>query len=1061
MAYDGLGRLTIVKTPKAETLGQAFSTKHAYDINTNGPSKVTTWTRGAGAINVAASYFDGWGRTIETQVAHPTNAGRRIVSVTEYDDRGLPFRSTPAAPAAGAPGSGLLNPNPKRVDQYSETRYDTLGRPVSVTQMSRGKLESRSTTEYTGASVVNRAPATAPVLTTLDIWNRATSVAELNSNGSATRHKAAYTYNGAGQIQSIKSTIKGTQKTWSYLYDLLGRRVRAIDPDTGRTDYLFRDNQAFGENYTEVSTNPGTAVAAKIRTEYDYRGRPVRSADTTASAPGTTLATWEYDTTGVANSRGRVTKQTSVTDLGTFTTTVGGYDANGNTTGLTRAVQPPAGQTAVSVNENYGWTNDILTSTSYSTVGGLPTTTVVNSYGDGGGLSRITANEPNDRSHAVADLIYYRNGALQRATSAQLAPVVDLFSTTPAAENRKLKRSYRWDRRTGRLERLSALGFGALDYAYDKAGSPKKVTATRGSAANRYTAAWCYGYDDLQRLHGVKTGTAESNGCATQLTDATTINHTVGAPQDLTFTYADDRLTGVNSKIGATSQTVTYNYDGTGPHQATTITGAGLTLANTAANKALPPLAKLDYDQAGRITKQTLYPADTASADRVTNYTYNRNGTLKTNDYPCQAGQSTKTTVTNAYDDTGIRVGRKLDNACTNTSSTVYYLGDTEVTLNTTSTTTATSARRTYTGPNGPLALQESGSPSVWTWLLGDQQNNVRFTKLQATGSDTRPNYLPYGDPVTAGQIKGERGYLNKTHDPNGDIRLDHRTYNASLNILTTPDPLLNLSQPQSLNPYAYSRNNPISLSDPSGLEPNVALNPCGCHAPGFDGDPYATQNSAAPSAPAVKDPPPAPPGPPTVCDSSGQRCGTVAGYGSGPQQPWFDLRGIVREVLLAGCSYAPVVGAPCDGYDLKRSIDEDGVLSTGTLIAAAGVVPGGDLLKLPKQGRRIGDAAKGADEALSAGKYLNDSWYKSTFPNRTQSVQYHLAKHGNGRTAVEYTRDAMDFFAQNQSLGKAVILRDGTAGIKIASKQPLPGGGVQKVGGYWTSEGRLVTYWD
>lgn len=107
------------------------------------------------------------------------------------------------------------------------------------------------------------------------------------------------------------------------------------------------------------------------------------------------------------------------------------------------------------------------------------------------------------------------------------------------------------------------------------------------------------------------------------------------------------------------------------------------------------------------------------------------------------------------------------------------------------------------------------------------------------------------------------------------------------------------------------------------------------------------------------------------------------------------------------------------------------------------------------------GVAAKGADEAFSAGKYLNDTWYKSTFPNRTQSVQYHLAKHGKGRTAVEYTQDAMDFFAQNRSLGQSVILRDGTAGIKISTKQPLPGGGTQRVGGYWTNDGRLVTYWD
>lgn len=54
-----------------------------------------------------------------------------------------------------------------------------------------------------------------------------------------------------------------------------------------------------------------------------------------------------------------------------------------------------------------------------------------------------------------------------------------------------------------------------------------------------------------------------------------------------------------------------------------------------------------------------------------------------------------------------------------------------------------------------------------------------------------------------------------------------------------------------------------------------------------------------------------------------------------------------------------------------------------------------------------------------------------------------------------------MDFFAQNRSLGQSMILRDGTVGIKTSTKQPLPGGGFQKVGGYWTSDGRLVTYWD
>lgn len=98
-----------------------------------------------------------------------------------------------------------------------------------------------------------------------------------------------------------------------------------------------------------------------------------------------------------------------------------------------------------------------------------------------------------------------------------------------------------------------------------------------------------------------------------------------------------------------------------------------------------------------------------------------------------------------------------------------------------------------------------------------------------------------------------------------------------------------------------------------------------------------------------------------------------------------------------------------------------------------------GDLSSL----QRPVSGAKAGDNVFSAGKYLNDTWYRSTFPNRTQSVQYHLAKHGYGRTAVQYTQDAMDFFAQNRSLGQSVILRDGTAGIKTSTKQPLGCGGV------------------
>jgi len=77
------------------------------------------------------------------------------------------------------------------------------------------------------------------------------------------------------------------------------------------------------------------------------------------------------------------------------------------------------------------------------------------------------------------------------------------------------------------------------------------------------------------------------------------------------------------------------------------------------------------------------------------------------------------------------------------------------------------------------------------------------------------------------------------------------------------------------------------------------------------------------------------------------------------------------------------------------------------------------------------------------------------------QSVRYHLAKHGKGRTAQQYTQDAMEFFQKNKHLGQKVTLKDGTAGIKIQTKIKIPGQKTQRIGGYWTQDGKLVTFWD
>ena len=192
------------------------------------------------------------------------------------------------------------------------------------------------------------------------------------------------------------------------------------------------------------------------------------------------------------------------------------------------------------------------------------------------------------------------------------------------------------------------------------------------------------------------------------------------------------------------------------------------------------------------------------------------------------------TVTEGAFDTSGIRVMRRVTEVKDGkpaAATTTVFLGDTEITFNPGSKSAQRTLTRSYTTPGGvPIASEEvtsskSGSVGApaWTWLAADQQQSIRFSR--GPSGVKRTAYLPHGTPLGYGNnpaiAPGGRGYLNKTHDPNGDIRLDHRAYQPGLNVLTTPDPLMTPYDPQSLNPYAYSRNNPIGLSDPSGL--NVA----------------------------------------------------------------------------------------------------------------------------------------------------------------------------------------------------------------------------------------------
>jgi hypothetical protein len=106
---------------------------------------------------------------------------------------------------------------------------------------------------------------------------------------------------------------------------------------------------------------------------------------------------------------------------------------------------------------------------------------------------------------------------------------------------------------------------------------------------------------------------------------------------------------------------------------------------------------------------------------------------------------------------------------------------------------------------------------------------------------------------------------------------------------------------------------------------------------------------------------------------------------------------------------------------------------------------------------------AKMAERARinDTGRYLMENWHKSTSDSRTDSIRYHLDEHGKGRSATEYTAAAMRFFEKNKHLAKECILRDGSPGLQIKTKYKDANGKTRKARGYWSIDGKLVTFAD
>ncbi|WP_235437770.1 RHS repeat-associated core domain-containing protein [Kitasatospora griseola] len=242
-------------------------------------------------------------------------------------------------------------------------------------------------------------------------------------------------------------------------------------------------------------------------------------------------------------------------------------------------------------------------------------------------------------------------------------------------------------------------------------------------------------------------------------------------------------------------------------------TGGPHGLQNTSTKSASGTVAtSYQYDAIGNTTAIT----DTSG---TTTLTWNGEDKLES---VTKTGEAQSTSY--LYDADGNQLIRR------NPGKTTLNLGSDELTLDTTTPTGSMSAVRYYSAPGG-LSITRVTGPTGGGTLVYQASDPHGTSSVQintdAAQTVTRRPVDPFGNPrgiqPAPGTWSGDKGFVGGTLDTaTGLTNLGAREYDPVHGRFVNPDPLLDAANPQQWNGYAYSNNDPVNSSDPSGLMTNA-----------------------------------------------------------------------------------------------------------------------------------------------------------------------------------------------------------------------------------------------
>ncbi|MFG3345399.1 RHS repeat-associated core domain-containing protein [Streptomyces sp. NPDC048018] len=800
--YDALGRkLKLWKPNRSKASGQSPNLEFRYRNPENDIYSVESLTLNAdGSQSSGFVLYDGFGRERQTQ--SPGDNGGKVLTDTFYDARGLVERKHAPYYATGLPSASLFKlEDTTGVETQTTYEYDGLGRETKSVQLAGngvGHTVLGTTRRVYGGDRVTVIPPKGGTTTT-SVADAAGHVVEMlqyqGAEATGPADRTTYAYDAAGNMAKLTDP---SGNSWTWTYDQLGRIKKTTDPDAGEITRYYNDR---GELTSTLDGNKKTTAFV-----YDNLSRPIESRDGGPAGPLLTSQTW--DPTGNKGMQGSSTRYAKIGDVTyQYKSTVNVYDALYRPTRSTLTVPSVPGQEALAGSYVTGVAynlDDTVKSVAYPAAGNLAAESLAFTYDD---------------LHRTVSASSLLSGYLAKQTYSLTGKPLQ---STLNAGGKNLWITNAWEFGTQRLAgtRTDLEGGNGAErgaaYTYDEIGNVTSLTDV-----SRYGLdTQCFAYDHLSRLTEAYTPAATS--CPAGPTGSALGGP---APYWTSWTYNTDGTRKTETEHDPSGNTEadkvrSYAYPAKGAARPHSLLGTSTVTGGTGD----PVTESYAYDGAGNTTERHLKNEAGGGNDQVLDW--DTGGKLaKVTDSVKTLNGSTTVTTTKTTDyvyaaDGGRLLTHTVDTADPGAESTTLHLGPTEIKL--------------VKGAAKPTATRYYDLGAATAVRTDDNKVSFQVTDHHNTGTldidadgavvDQR-RMTPFGEQRgnAPGDWAGTRGFIGGTMDPTGLTHLGAREYDPATGRFISVDPVLVPEDVQSLNGYAYSNNNPMTLSDPSGMRPDGA----------------------------------------------------------------------------------------------------------------------------------------------------------------------------------------------------------------------------------------------